>query len=90
MLVSRDETSCLVVSYKEIKACMEGAFTYVSFFFLGESFGLFNSLGLVILRDRVRRLRLIFNLLDDVVVFCKVKVNLEFLSRLAVFYLVPM
>ncbi|KXN87575.1 PAB-dependent poly(A)-specific ribonuclease subunit PAN3 [Leucoagaricus sp. SymC.cos] len=26
MLVSRDDTSCLVVSYKEIKACMEGAF----------------------------------------------------------------
>lgn len=27
MLVSRDDTSCLVVSYKEIKACMEGAFS---------------------------------------------------------------
>lgn len=30
MLVSRDDTSCLVVSYKEIKACMEGAFRFVS------------------------------------------------------------
>jgi len=27
MLVSRDDTSCLVVSYKEIKACLEGAFS---------------------------------------------------------------
>ncbi|KXN85915.1 PAB-dependent poly(A)-specific ribonuclease subunit PAN3 [Leucoagaricus sp. SymC.cos] len=26
MLVSRDDASCLVISYKEIKACMEGAF----------------------------------------------------------------
>jgi PAB-dependent poly(A)-specific ribonuclease subunit 3 len=31
MLVSRDEQSCLVVSYKEIKACIESAFKYVSF-----------------------------------------------------------
>jgi len=27
MLVSRDENSCLVVSYKEIKQCMEQAFS---------------------------------------------------------------
>jgi len=26
MLVARDEQSCLVVSYKDIKNCMEGAF----------------------------------------------------------------
>ena len=26
MLVSRDEQSCLVVSYKEIKTCVAGAF----------------------------------------------------------------
>lgn len=26
MLVSRDEQSCLVVSYKEVKACIESAF----------------------------------------------------------------
>lgn len=29
MLVSRDEQSCLVVSYKEIKSCIESAFGYV-------------------------------------------------------------
>lgn len=29
MLVSRDEQSCLVVSYRDIKACMESAFKYV-------------------------------------------------------------
>ncbi|TFK36484.1 hypothetical protein BDQ12DRAFT_609742 [Crucibulum laeve] len=29
MLVARDEQSCLVVSYKEIKSCIEGAFKYV-------------------------------------------------------------
>lgn len=28
MLVARDEQSCLVVSYKEIKACVESAFRY--------------------------------------------------------------
>lgn len=28
MLVSRDEQSCLVVSYREIKACIESAFGY--------------------------------------------------------------
>ena len=27
MLVARDEQNCLVVSYKEIKACIDGAFT---------------------------------------------------------------
>jgi len=27
MLVSRDETNCLVVSYKEIKACIDSAFS---------------------------------------------------------------
>ncbi|KAF6749542.1 hypothetical protein DFP72DRAFT_912891 [Ephemerocybe angulata] len=27
MLVARDEQSCLVVSYKDVKACMEGAFS---------------------------------------------------------------
>ena len=26
MLVSRDEQSCLVVSYREVKACIESAF----------------------------------------------------------------
>ncbi|KAI8972607.1 hypothetical protein BD414DRAFT_216902 [Trametes punicea] len=31
MLVSRDEQSCLVVSYREIKACIESAFTCVRF-----------------------------------------------------------
>ncbi|KAI6015683.1 hypothetical protein EDC04DRAFT_2608684 [Pisolithus marmoratus] len=30
MLVSRDEQSCLVVSYKEVKACIESAFRFVS------------------------------------------------------------
>ena len=30
MLVSRDEQSCLVVSYKEIKSCIDAAFGYVS------------------------------------------------------------
>lgn len=30
MLVSRDEQSCLVVSYREIKACMESAFSELS------------------------------------------------------------
>ncbi|KIK23323.1 hypothetical protein PISMIDRAFT_29486 [Pisolithus microcarpus 441] len=30
MLVSRDEQSCLVVSYKEVKACIESAFRSVS------------------------------------------------------------
>ena len=30
MLVSRDEQSCLVVSYREIKACIESAFGYVT------------------------------------------------------------
>jgi PAB-dependent poly(A)-specific ribonuclease subunit 3 len=29
MLVSRDEQSCLVVSYKEVKACVESAFRCV-------------------------------------------------------------
>lgn len=29
MLVSRDEQSCLVVSYREIKSCMESAFRCV-------------------------------------------------------------
>jgi PAB-dependent poly(A)-specific ribonuclease subunit 3 len=28
MLVSRDEQSCLVVSYKELKACVESAFRW--------------------------------------------------------------
>jgi PAB-dependent poly(A)-specific ribonuclease subunit 3 len=27
MLVSRDDQSCLVVSYREIKACIEAAYT---------------------------------------------------------------
>jgi PAB-dependent poly(A)-specific ribonuclease subunit 3 len=31
MLVARDEQSCLVVSYKEIKACISSAFEWVSF-----------------------------------------------------------
>jgi PAB-dependent poly(A)-specific ribonuclease subunit 3 len=30
MLVSCDEQSCLVVSYKEIKLCVESAFRYVA------------------------------------------------------------
>lgn len=34
MLVSRDEQSCLVVTYKEIKNCIDAAFGYV----FGESF----------------------------------------------------
>jgi len=29
MLVARDEQSCLVVSYKDIKACIANAFEYV-------------------------------------------------------------
>ena len=29
MLVARDEQSCLVVSYKEIKQCIESAFRFV-------------------------------------------------------------
>lgn len=29
MLVSRDEQSCLVVTYREIKNCVEAAFKYV-------------------------------------------------------------
>ena len=29
MLVSRDEQSCLVVSYREIKSCVESAFRCV-------------------------------------------------------------
>ena len=29
MLISRDEQSCLVVSYREIKSCIETAFGYV-------------------------------------------------------------
>lgn len=33
MLVARDEQSCLVVSYKEIKACVAGAFEYVKICF---------------------------------------------------------
>ena|ERR1700759_26718 len=31
MLVSRDEQNCLVVSYKEVKSCIESAFRYVPF-----------------------------------------------------------
>jgi PAB-dependent poly(A)-specific ribonuclease subunit 3 len=31
MLVSRDEQSVLVVTYKDVKACVASAFTYVSF-----------------------------------------------------------
>lgn len=31
MLVSRDEQSCLVVSYKELKACVESAFKCVPY-----------------------------------------------------------
>jgi len=34
MLVSRDEQSCLVVSYKEIKQCIESAFGFVISFLL--------------------------------------------------------
>ena len=30
MLVSRDEQSCLVVSYREVKACIDSAFRCVS------------------------------------------------------------
>jgi Pan3 Pseudokinase domain len=30
MLVSRDEQNCLVVSYKEVKSCIESAFRCVS------------------------------------------------------------
>ena len=30
MLVSRDEQSCLVVSYKEVKSCIDAAFGYVT------------------------------------------------------------
>lgn len=29
MLISRDEQSCLVVTYKEVKACVSSAFKYV-------------------------------------------------------------
>lgn len=29
MLVARDEQSCLVVSYKDVKQCIESAFVYV-------------------------------------------------------------
>jgi PAB-dependent poly(A)-specific ribonuclease subunit 3 len=29
MLVSRDEQSCLVVSYKDIKLCVQSAFEFV-------------------------------------------------------------
>lgn len=40
MLVSRDEQTCLVVSYKDIKACIESAFgcvlqTQISLYFIG-------------------------------------------------------
>lgn len=31
MLVSRDEQSCLVVTYAQVKQCMEGAVQYVFF-----------------------------------------------------------
>lgn len=31
MLVARDEQSCLVVSYKEIKLCIDSAFGFVFF-----------------------------------------------------------
>jgi hypothetical protein len=31
MLVSRDEQSCLVVTYAQVKQCMEGAVQYVLF-----------------------------------------------------------
>lgn len=31
MLVSRDEQSCLIVSYKEVKSCIEAAFGWVLF-----------------------------------------------------------
>lgn len=31
MLVSRDEQSCLVVSYKEVKSCIDSAFRFVLF-----------------------------------------------------------
>lgn len=30
MLMSRDEQSCLVVSYRDLKTCIEAAFKYVS------------------------------------------------------------
>lgn len=30
MLIARDEQSCLVVTFKEIKACLEGAFACVA------------------------------------------------------------
>lgn len=30
MLVSRDEQACLVVSYKEVKSCIQSAFRYAS------------------------------------------------------------
>ena len=33
MLVARDEQSCLVVSYKEIKQCIESAFKSVIMLF---------------------------------------------------------
>ena len=33
MLVSRDEQSCLVVSYKEIKSCIDMAFRYIQLLF---------------------------------------------------------
>jgi PAB-dependent poly(A)-specific ribonuclease subunit 3 len=34
MLVARDEQSCLVVSYKEIKQCIESAFRFVIAFWV--------------------------------------------------------
>ena len=33
VLVARDEQSCLVVSYKDIKQCIESVFVYVFFCF---------------------------------------------------------
>lgn len=36
MLVARDEQSCLVVSYKEIKACIASAFEWVLILWLKE------------------------------------------------------
>lgn len=33
MLVSPDEQSCLVVTYKEVRSCIESAFKCVLFFF---------------------------------------------------------
>ena len=56
MLVARDEQSCLVVSYKDIKQCIESAFLYV-FSFLIYSWDFLIFLGGIASWRGVARLR---------------------------------